>query len=306
MVAGGEGTTEGGTGLTVGHERVGKEQAGLSREAVGHLTGLAHEAVLHLHGVVDTAAVTDDGVLADDTRADIHGSVTRRHDGTLQQTSGTVHLAVALDDGISDVLCIDNLHVVANDAPLGTLHAQLVLNELGEALLQHLVLGMLHHEGCQLGVQFAEDNHVAVAHLVEHGDGGTLAEGGIISGLERRDVRDKAVVTDCIVVDVVTYLLNQTVVTHAHVAEGGIVDARVLEEALGHLNLLVEFTQADIAIEHHSMEIIRFKAFGYHYSLPVFAPANIVFQNLDFTLCQLSIITHNCRVLIIMRKDTIF
>ena len=65
-----EGSAERGTGLTVGHIGVGKEETGLRRETVGNLTGLTHKAVLHLHTVIDRTTVADDGILADDTRTD--------------------------------------------------------------------------------------------------------------------------------------------------------------------------------------------------------------------------------------------
>ena len=150
MVTGREGTAEGGTGLTVSHERISKEEAGLGGEAIGNLAGLAHEAVLHLHGVVDAATVADNGVLANDTRSDIYRCIARRHDGTLLQAGRTVHLAVAHNDRIGNVFRIDYLDVVANESALRTLHAQLVLNKLCQPQLQLLVVSMFDHEGSQL------------------------------------------------------------------------------------------------------------------------------------------------------------
>ena len=75
MMAGRERSAESCTGLAIRHERIGKEQAGFSREAIGNLASLAHEAVLHLHAVVDATSVTDDGVLANNTRSDIYRGV---------------------------------------------------------------------------------------------------------------------------------------------------------------------------------------------------------------------------------------
>ena len=188
VVGGRERAAERGAGLTVGHVGVSKEQAGLSRETVGNLAGLAHEAILHLHGIVDGAAVADDGVLADNASADKHRRIHRRHHRTLRQARGTADFAVALNDGVGDVLGVDNLHVIANEATLRTTDAQLVLNHLLQRLLQHLVPVMLHHERGHLRVQLTENDDIAVAHLIEHRDDGAFAVGGVVSGLQRADI----------------------------------------------------------------------------------------------------------------------
>ena len=259
MVRGREGSAEGRTGLTIGHKRVGKEQAGLGCKSVGNLTGLTHKAVLHLHTVIDRTTVTDNRVLADHARTDKHRGVHRTHHGTLRESGSTTDLAVTFDDGVGDILGIDNLHVVTDIAAVRTCHSQLVLNHLLQGLSQVLVGVMLHHKRGQLTVQLAEDGHVTVTHLVQYRDDRSLTIGGIIGGLKGTDIRDITVVTYRIVVDVVAYLLYQTVVTHGHVSQGGVVDTRVFEESFAHLHHLVESTQTDIAIEYHAMEVIRFK-----------------------------------------------
>ena len=150
VVGGTERSAEGSTGLTVGHERVGEEETGLCREAVGDLTSLSHEAVLHLHTVIDRTTVADDGVLADDTRADEYRGIHRTHHRTLRETGSTADLTVALDDGVRDVFGIDDLHIVAYIATVRTRHAELVFNHLLERLTQAFVVVMLHHKGGQL------------------------------------------------------------------------------------------------------------------------------------------------------------
>ena len=150
MMRGTERSAEGSTGLTVGHERVGEEETGLCREAVGDLTSLSHEAVLHLHTVIDRTTVADDGVLADDTRSDEYRSIHRTHHRTLRETGSTADLTVALDDGVRDVFGIDDLHIVAYIATVRTRHAELVFNHLLKRLTQAFVVVMLHHEGGQL------------------------------------------------------------------------------------------------------------------------------------------------------------
>ena len=120
MVRGTERTAEGGTRLTIRHKRVGEEQAGFGRKAVGHLTGLTYEAVLHLHRVVDRATITDDRVLTDHTRTDKHRRIHRTHHRAFRESGCTTDLTVTLDDRVGDILGIDDLHIIADKATLGT------------------------------------------------------------------------------------------------------------------------------------------------------------------------------------------
>ena len=83
---------------------------------------------------------------------------------------------------------------------------------------------MLHHEGSHLTVQLTEDRDIPIAHLVEDANHRTLAISGIISGFEGADIRDVTVVTDRVVVDVVTHLLNQTVISYRDITQGSIID----------------------------------------------------------------------------------
>ena len=145
-----------------------------------------------------------------------------------------------------------------------------------EGLLQHLVVLVFHHEGSQLTVEFTEDRHVTVTHLIEHTDHRPLTVGGIVCGLERTDIGDIAVVTYRIVVDVVSHLLYQTVITHCDVSQCGIIDARVLHEALADFHHLVKGSQTDVTIEDDAMEVIRLELLVNQYSLPVLCPADIL------------------------------
>ena len=120
MVRRTEGTAECSTGLAIGHKRVGEEQTGLGRKTIGNLTGLTHKTVLHLHGVVDRTTVTDDRVLTDDTRTDKHRGVHRTHHGTLRETGSTADFTITLDDGVGDILGIDNLHIITDIAAIRT------------------------------------------------------------------------------------------------------------------------------------------------------------------------------------------
>ena len=135
---------------------------------------------------------------------------------------------------------------------------------------------MLHHKGSYLAIEFTEDSHVTITHLVQHTDGRSFSEGSVFSSLKRTDVRDIAVIADGIIINIVTNLFDQAVVADSHITECRVIDTRMFLESLGHLYHLVEGTQADIAIEHHTMEIIRNEILIHQYALPVLCPAYIV------------------------------
>ena len=99
---------------------------------------------------------------------------------------------------------------------------------------------MLDHESSQLGVQVVEEHDIAVAHLVQYRDQMALTEGGSFCSLHGADVRDVTVVTYRIIVDEVSYLLYETVVANGDVTQGGIVDACMLGESVGHLHLFLK------------------------------------------------------------------
>ena len=77
---------------------------------------------------------------------------------------------------------------------------------------------MLHHKGCKLAIEVVEEDHIAVAHLIQYRDKVTFSIGSSFRSLHDRDVRDEAVVTDCIVINIIPHLLNQAVVTNGHIA----------------------------------------------------------------------------------------
>ena len=77
---------------------------------------------------------------------------------------------------------------------------------------------MLHHKGCKLAIKVVEENHIAIAHLIQYRDEITFPVCSSLRCLHDRDVRDEAVVTNRIVINIVPHLLNQAVVTNGQIA----------------------------------------------------------------------------------------
>ena len=179
VVACRERSAEGGAGLAVRHVAVGKEHALRGCEPVAQLAGLAHEAVLHLHAVDDGRAVGNDRVFADHARAYEHAGLGRAHDGAVAYACGAVNLAEVVDNGVRDLLCVDDLHPVAYGSRLGHRALNVFSHEALHGRAEGGVARVLHHEGGDLARQAVERHHVAVAHLVEHRYVVALAEGGI-------------------------------------------------------------------------------------------------------------------------------
>ena len=138
---------------------------------------------------------------------------------------------------------------------------------------------MFHHEGGELAVEVVEENHVAVAHLVQYRDQVALTVARSFRRLHDGDVGDEAVVADGVVVDIVPHLFYQAVIAHGHIAQGGVVDAGMLEEVLGNLDILLAAAQPDVAVEHDPMEELRLESvFGNLDPVPVFSPAAVLLQ----------------------------
>ena len=112
-MAGREGTTEGGTSLTVTHVAVGKEQAALCCKAIGNNAGLAHEAILQLGIVQHRRAIVDNRILADNTHANLYHGIRHTLKGTVLQTQSTIYLATVIDAAVYDTCSICDANIIA-------------------------------------------------------------------------------------------------------------------------------------------------------------------------------------------------
>ena len=181
--------------------------------------------------------------------------------GAVAESGSTVYLAEVINHAVGYLLGVYNLHVVAYLSAVRHLVVDVGLDELSDLLLQFLVGEVLHHEGGKLTVQIAEENDVSFSHLVEHAHQVALTVGCSLGGFHGRDVRDVAIIPDVVVVDEIAYVLDEAVITYGCIAQGGIVDARVLYEALAHLYILVEGADVYFAVEHHAVHEVRFEIF---------------------------------------------
>ena len=87
---------------------------------------------------------------------------------------------------------------------------------------------MLNHKSSQLTIQTAEKHEVALSHLIKHTNEVALSKGSPLGSFHSANVAYITIVAYGVVIDIVTYLLNQAVVAHCNVAQCGIVDTRVL------------------------------------------------------------------------------
>ena len=186
-----------------------------------------------------------------------------------------------MNDGVVDIACIDNFHVITDVGLVGTMACNVFIDEATQRILECAVVEVLHHEGRQLAVQVAEENDVAVAHFVEYRDEIALAIGGSLGCLHGTDVADVAIVAYRVVIDVVADVFNQTVVANGHVAQCCVVDAGVFEETTAHLDVFLEVTDVDFAVEHHAMHVIGLKILAHVDIRPVFGPTALILKNTD-------------------------
>ena len=142
---------------------------------------------------------------------------------------------------------------------------------------------MLHHERCYLTIEAVKEQHIALANLVEHGDEIAFSVSGTLGCFESTDIRDVAAIANGVVVDVVSYILYQTVVADSDIAQCSIVDARMLIEILRHFDAGLENAQRNLAIEHHTAQKRWLKVIVDLYVAPVLSPTAMVFK--DRNLC---------------------
>ena len=161
-----------------------------------------------------------------------------------------------MDNRVGNLLGIDNLYVVSYGRLVMPVTCNFLIDKSSDGIFKGLVMEMFHHESGELAVEIAEEYHVAVAHFIEHGDEVALAVSRPIGGFHRTDVADIAAVTDSIVVDVVADVLYQAVITNADVAQSGVIDARMFQEPPAHFDVLVEVTDTDFTIKHHTVHVI--------------------------------------------------
>ena len=92
MVAGGEGTAEGCTRLTIVHITVGKEHACLSREALTDVDRLTHKAAIYLGSINHTGSRCHHTVFDDDIRPNERACIIGAHDGAVVEFATALHL----------------------------------------------------------------------------------------------------------------------------------------------------------------------------------------------------------------------
>ena len=182
--------------------------------------------------------------------------------------------------------------MVADGAALGARLLNSMCHHAPDGVHHGLVVTVLHHQGSKLAVQVAEQQQVAVTHLVEYRDGVALAIVGVTLRVDGAHIGDIAAVTNCHVVQVVADILNQAVVADGHVAQRGIVDAAVFHKAVGDFDSAFATAQACPAVELHTMAALDIKLISYSYFVPVLSPAVVLLQRFNLLLSQLEVFFH--------------
>ena len=181
------------------------------------MTSLTYEAILHLHTIDNRRAVTDDRVLTDHARTDIYGVTRTVQDRAVADAGGTVDLAVVVDDRIRDLLGTDDLHIVTDDSTFRHVPFNILIDQSAYLCQDVLVGEVLHHEGSKLTVQVSEQDGITVTSLVQHRDQVSFPVGCSLCSFDDAHIRDKAVITDSIVIDISCHVLDKTVVTDGYV-----------------------------------------------------------------------------------------
>ena len=256
------------------------------------MAAFAHKAVGQLDAAIEVRTTADDGVLTDDTRADDDGVLHRAADCAVVQSRHATQLAAIIEDRVDDDTRVDHAHVVTDGAATGAGFLDRLRHHALDGIHHGLVVAMLDHKRRQLAVEVSQQQQVAVAHLVEHGDGVALAVVGIANGVDGAHIRDIAPVTDGHIIQIVTDILDEAVVSDGHIAQRGVVDAAVLHKAVSDFHCSAAVTQSRPSVELHTMAAARVIIGRYLDVFPVLCPTVILFQGFDLLVCQLEVFFH--------------
>ena len=138
---------------------------------------------------------------------------------------------------------------------------------------------MLHHKGCELTVQVSEEDGITITGLVQHRDQVSFSVGSSLGGFDDAHIRNKAVITDGIVIDISCHVLDKTVVTDGNVTQGGMVDARMLHESFRHLHVLLIHTEIHLSVETGILDVVRLEVLCYIDSGPVLCRTSVILKD---------------------------
>ena len=194
-------------------------------------------------------------------------------------------MTVAADVAVHDGSRVNDTDIVADGAPCRVLALDFnVLSyDAADGFGESLVLLILHHEGCQLRVQSVEYHDVPLADFVENRNNRSLAVGCPRRCFDGADIADVATFPYLIVVDVVPDVLDEAVVSDAHVLEHGIPDAAMLAEVVSHFDFFPVGAELYGAVEFNVPDVVGRERLGYMYRVPVLCGAALSLQ-----LCYLA------------------
>ena len=132
------------------------------------------------------------------------------------------------------------------------------------------------------------DGHLAAARLVEHGHVDAVAERCRTIAEDDVHILDETVIADVVVGDIVLDVLDTAVITDGHIVERSMEDARVLVDAAGHVEALLETTDADITREASVADVFEALRVGNLYALPVLGRAALLLKLLYFLWIECS------------------
>ena len=278
VVRHGEGAGKDGAGFAVLLLAVAEEERVAGRVAVAEHAGLTDVDARERRAVLDAAAVLDDEVVGDDAVAHVDGSFGAAVEGSVLEAAGSFDLRVRAHVHVFYVASVDDGHVVADGAavrrPLGGALGRKGFQALDEAwavAVESLEVGLV-------GRHAVVDGHLAAARLVEHGHVDAITESRGAVAEDDVDVLDEAVVADVVVGYIVLDVLDTAVVADGHVVQRGVEDARVLVDAAGHVETLLEAADADVAREARVAYVLEALRISDLDALPVLGRTALLFQ----------------------------
>ena len=187
-----------------------------------------------------------------------------------------------------DIPGVADTHIAADASALRTALFCILVDERVQPLRQPVPMPVHSQHISHLSAQTVENFHLAPAGFVEHRHLHAVSETANTVVHNKVHILYIGIVADVVVGDVVGHVFDKRIVAHRNVMQRGIANARMLLQASGERELLLEPAKAHLAGEMYIINIIEgLRGFNLNRS-PVFTAAAPALQDGYFFFRKIS------------------
>ena len=275
-------------GLAVFPVAVGEEERIRCAVAVPQMAALPHEATRDGGVVLHGGAAADDEIIGNDSMADANRSDRVTHHAAVAKPVHTADNGSISDPHPVDIPGVADTHITADASALRTALFRILVDERVQPLRQPVPMPVHCQHISHLSAQTVENLHFATAGFVEHRHLHAVSETAHSVVEHKVHILYIGIVADVVVGDVVGHVFDERIVAHRNVMQRGVAHARMLLQASGEGELLLEPAKGNLAGEMYIINIIEgLRAFNLNRP-PVFTAAAPALQDGYFFFRKIS------------------